>query len=140
MESSNYKITYDAEINCVVMKWDGYSTSREFRQGTETMLNMVILHKTSYVLADVENMVLISQEDRKWLEIDFLPRAINFGFGALAIVRPKNYFNKIAVEEISYKVDKDKLPICFFDTVNAAKQWLKSKSYGQNESFPAAEN
>lgn len=140
MESSNYKITYDADINCIVMKWDGYSTSREFRQGTETMLNMVILHKTSYVLADVENMVLISQEDQKWLEIDFLPRAISFGFGALAIVRPKNYFNKIAVEEISYKVDKDKLPICFFDTAYEAKQWLKSISHGDNKAASASKN
>lgn len=126
METSHYKVTFDAESNCVVMKWEGYSTSREFRQGTETMLNMVILHKTGYVLADVENMVLISQDDQKWLENDFLPRAISSGFSALAVIKPKYYFNKIAVEEISYKVDKNKLPICFFDNVKEAKQWLKS--------------
>ena len=140
MESSSYKITYDAEANCVVMKWDGYSTSAEFRQGTETMLNMVIFHNTSYVLADIENMVLISQDDQQWLEREFLPRAINFGFGALAIIRPKSYFNKVAVESISYKINPQKLPIRFFNRVADAKEWLKSIPGERSKSANASEN
>src|SRR5829696_8657988 len=106
METSTYKVYFDTELNCVIMQWDGYSTSAEFRQGTELMLNTLIRHKANFVLADIKNMVLISGEDQQWLEKEFLPRAMNFGFSGLAIIRPTSYFNKVAIESISYKIDQ----------------------------------
>jgi len=75
-------------------------------------------------LADIKDMVLIGMEDQKWLDTDFLPRAIKFGFKTIAIINPDYYFNKVAVESISYKVDKDKLTINFFDNIEEAKEWL----------------
>ena len=30
-----YNIYFDKDINCVVMEWDGYATSKQFKQGTE---------------------------------------------------------------------------------------------------------
>jgi hypothetical protein len=61
-----------------------------------------------------------------WIE-QFLPRAIELGFKAIAIIKPDFYFNKVAVESVSYKVDKDKLEIVFFDNTEQAKEWLKTK-------------
>ncbi|MEP7264570.1 MAG: hypothetical protein ABI772_08730 [Bacteroidota bacterium] len=122
-----YNIYFNEEINAVVMEWNGYSTSSEFRQGTELMLNTLIQHRTSKVLADIKDMVLIGMDDQQWMDSDFLPRAIKFGFKAITIVKPKSYFNKVAVESISYKVDKDKLAISFFDNNIEAKEWLNDQ-------------
>lgn len=119
-----YNIYFDADINAVVMEWDGYATSQQFREGTELMLNKLIHHKTTKVLADVKDMVLIGREDQEWLNRQFLPRAIGFGFKSIAMIRPEHYFNKVAVESVSYKVDKDKLAIHFFDNMDEAKEWL----------------
>jgi hypothetical protein len=119
-----YNIYFDPEINAVVMEWDGYATSKQFKQGTELMLNTLIKHKCSKVLADIKDMKIIAMEDQQWLNEEFLPRATTFGFKAIAIVRPDFYFNKVAVETISYKVDKDKLTINFFDNIDEAKEWL----------------
>jgi len=140
METSTYKVYFDAEMNCVTMEWDGYSTSAEFRQGTELMLNTLISHKANYVLADIKNMVLIGSEDQKWVETQFIPRAISFGFAALAIVRPNSYFNKVAIESISYKVDKEKLAIGIFDNLNEAKLWLKSLANDRYNAAKASDN
>src|SRR5687767_688828 len=120
-----YNIYFDKEAGCVVMDWDGYATSEQFKQGTELMLNILIENKSSKVLADVKDMVLIGMEDQNWLDTQFLPRAVKFGFKAIAIIRPDNYFNKVAIESISYKVDKEKLAINFFDNTEDAKKWLK---------------
>ena len=120
-----YNIYFDKEINSVVMEWDGYATSNQFKEGTELMLNTLIQNNSFKVLADIKDMILIGMEDQQWLDTHFLPRAINFGFKAIAIIKPDNYFNKVAVESISYKVDKDKLLINFFDNVSEAKEWLK---------------
>ena len=119
-----YNIYFDKELNSVVMDWDGYATSKQFKQGTELMLNTLIKNNCSKVLADIKDMKIIAMEDQQWLNEEFLPRATTFGFKAIAIVKPDYYFNKVAVETISYKVDKDKLTINFFDNVTEAREWL----------------
>ncbi|MBS1602590.1 MAG: STAS/SEC14 domain-containing protein [Bacteroidetes bacterium] len=119
-----YTIFFDKDIDTVVMVWKGYSTSEEFREGTELMLNELINSGTSKVLGDVREMVLIGMEDQRWLETKFLPRAIKFGFKQIAIVTPNSYFNKVAIESVSYKVDKEKISIQFFDTREDAVKWL----------------
>ncbi len=124
--SQVYNIYFDEETGCVVMEWDGYATSEQFKQGTELMLNTLIKNNSNKVLADVKDMVLIGMEDQQWLDTQFLPRAVKFGFKAIAIIKPDSYFNKVAVESISYKVDKGKLAINFFDNTDDAKDWLKN--------------
>jgi len=119
-----YNIYFDEEINSVVMEWDGYATSKQFKQGTELMLNILIKNNCTKVLADIKDMKIIAMEDQQWLNEEFLPRATSFGFKTIAIVKPDFYFNKVAVETISYKVDKDNLTINFFDNIGEAKAWL----------------
>jgi hypothetical protein len=122
-----YNIYFDSDIKTVVMQWEGYATSSQFKEGTEFMLNTLIKHKCDKVLADTREMVLIGREDQQWLEQHFLPRAIEFGFKAIALITPRHYFNKVAVENISYKVDKEKLAINFFDNIEEAKAWLQGR-------------
>src|SRR5690349_8978874 len=111
-----YNIYFDRSTNIVVMEWDGYATSRQFREGTELMLNTLIKHDTGKVLADVKDMLMIGMEDQQWLVADFLPRAIKFGFKAIAIVKPDYYFNKVAIESISDRMNEG-LALKIFDTV-----------------------
>jgi len=122
--TETYNIYFDEAMNAVVMEWDGYATSKQFKEGTELMLNTLIRHQCSKVLADIKDMKIIAMEDQQWLNEDFLPRATKFGFEAIAIIKPDFYFNKVAVETISYKADKDKLTINFFDNTEEAKEWL----------------
>lgn len=121
-----YQIYFDEASGCVIMKWNGYATSSQFRQGTELMLNTLIKHHATKVLGDIRDMVLIGMDDQQWLDTDFLPRAIKFGFKAIAIVKPVHYFNKVAVESVSYKVDQEKLSINFFESAEEAMAWLNS--------------
>lgn len=125
-----YSAYFDEIYNHVVMEWNGYATSRQFKEGTELMLNTLIRHNASKVLADIRDMIIIGMDDQKWLDTDFIPRAIHFGFRAIAIVKPVSYFNKVAVESISYKIDKEKLMINFFDSREEAGQWLRNVHVG----------
>ena len=121
-----YDIFYELETGLVVMNWKGYATSAQFREGTELMLKVLVKNKASMVLADIRDMLVIGMEDQEWLQKQFLPRAINFGFRAIAMITPKSYFNKVAVETVSYKVDQDKLTINFFNTPEEAREWLNT--------------
>jgi hypothetical protein len=119
-----YTIYFQEDIDSVIMEWKGYSTSKEFKAGTELMLNTLIKNNTFKVLADIKDMTIIAREDQEWLDQEFLPRATDFGFRVLAIVTPEQYFNKVAVESIWSKVDKNKLTINFFETARDAEEWL----------------
>ncbi len=124
-EAKVYQIYYDNLVDAVVMEWRGYATSEEFKAGTELMLENLIKNKTFKVLADIKDMTIIAREDQEWLNTEFLPRATELGFKVIAIVKPDHYFNRVAVESISYKVDKNKLAINFFETVAQARTWLR---------------
>lgn len=124
MQATVYNVYYDELLKCVVMQWQGYATSNEFREGTELMLNTLISNKCSGVLADISKMVIISQEDQRWLETNFLPRAVRFGFKKIALIKPASYFNKVAIETINSKINKDQLTLEIFDNVDDAKSWL----------------
>ena len=108
------------------MEWAGYATSEGFREGTELMLNTLIKNNCEKVLANIKDMTLIGSEDQQWLDKNFLPRAIKFGFKKIAIVKPSSYFNKVAIETISEKIDKENITINHFDTVEDATAWLKA--------------
>ena len=114
MAQQTYNIYFDKDINAVVMEWDGYATSAQFKEGTELMLQTLKQNNAYKVLADIKDMVLIGMEDQQWLEKDFIPRAIQAGFKAIAFIRPDYYFNKVAVESVSYKIDKEQLQLSFF--------------------------
>ena len=129
LENKVYNIYPDMDARVIIMDWEGYATSDQFREGTETMLNLLIEQRVHKALANIRDMTLIGMEDQKWMETNFLPRAIRFGFKACAIVNPTSYFNKVAVEAISFKVEKEKLLISFFDTPEEAKNWLNSLDF-----------
>jgi hypothetical protein len=68
MATDTYNIYFVQDLNSVVMEWDGYATSIEFKEGTELMLKTLIKHNTFKVLADFKDMMLIGSEDQKWLD------------------------------------------------------------------------
>ena len=124
--SKPYTIFFDEEFQCIVMDWDGYATSIQFREGTEFMLKLLKEHNVHKVLADIKDMTLISGEDQNYVQYNFLPRAIEGGFRAIAIVRPTSYFNAVAIETISYRVKKTVVQMRVFDDVDQARAWLSS--------------
>jgi hypothetical protein len=124
--TETYHIQFDPAINAVVMEWNGYSNSNEFREGTEFMLNTMIQHKTSKVLALLKDMTLIGSEDQVWLEKQFLPRAVKFGFKTIAIVRPQSHFNSVAIESVKEKANGMNLSINIFNTTDEAIELLKN--------------
>ncbi|UII31434.1 STAS/SEC14 domain-containing protein [Fulvivirga ulvae] len=118
-----YNIQYDPAQNWVNMKWEGYISSAEFREGTELMLNLLIKNNANKVLADIEHMLLIDKEDQEWLISYFLPRAIRFGFRAIALLKPISTFNSNVIESISSHINQE-ISIKVFNNIEKARDWL----------------
>lgn len=123
-----YHIYFDKVKEYVVMEWNGYANSQEFRAGTEKMLEQLEKHKASKVLADIKNMVLIAQSDQAWLQDYFIPKAIERGFQKIAIVKPDHYFNQVALQTIAAQTKRHALTMEFFEDRLSAGNWLSKES------------
>jgi hypothetical protein len=119
------KIDYDADIPCVVMIWKGYATSAAFREGNAQVLAQITQRRASKLLGDVTDFVLIGAEDQAWLNEVWIPRAVHAGLRKVALVQPSFYFNRVAIDSVAQKLDRDRVELGFFDNRDAAKEWLR---------------
>lgn len=119
-----WTVDYDAEVPCVVMTWQGYATSKVFRDANEKIVDVIARHKTAKMLADVKYFVLIGAEDQAWLASDWIPRAIEAGMKTIAMVTPTFHFNRVAVEAVVQKMDRERLTVEFFADRKQALAWL----------------
>jgi hypothetical protein len=93
------------------------------------MYSLIREHKASKILADIKDMTLIGREDQDYTVYSFLPRAIESGFRAIAIVKPLSYFNAVAVETIGYRIKDTVVQMRVFDNRQEAFTWLKSLDF-----------
>ncbi|WP_207426616.1 hypothetical protein [Pedobacter sp. SYSU D00535] len=119
-----YHIYYQETEKMVVMDWDGYATSSEFHAGTAFMFELVQNYKCSKVLADVKDMLMISQDDQKWLAEEFIPKLVRTGVDMVAMVCPQHYFGKVAAESLTQKANELNLDCRIFRDAAAARDWL----------------
>ena len=119
-------IDYDAEVPCVVMIWKGYATSAAFRDSNARVLTEITERRASKLLGDVTDFVLIGAEDQAWLNEVWIPRAMHAGLRKVALVQPSFYFNRVAIDSVAQKVDRDRVELGFFDNRDAAKVWLSA--------------
>lgn len=122
-KNDQYKTYWDGANGWIVMDWDGYANSQQFIQGIENMYKLIKEHNASRALANLRDMTLIALQDQYYI-YSFLPRAIEAGFRAIAIVKPTSYFNAVAIETLQYRVNETVVQMRVFDDKELAKQWL----------------
>lgn len=124
-DNKTFAVSYNPEIPCVVMTWQGYASSEEIREGSLDTLLLLREKKVSKVIADTRNMKLITAQDRQWISEVFIPQAAKEGFRVCAFVKSTDYHNRLSVENITYKIDPKQLNVEWFDTFSDAENWLK---------------
>jgi hypothetical protein len=124
--SEVYTITYDTDLKAVIGIWKGYATSTQFRVGTEEQLAVMVAKQTSKMLVDLKEMALIGKDDQDWMDKSYIPKSIEEGLKVVAVVQPDYYFNKVAVDSIIFKINKQELKVNYFSTLDEAKAWLKN--------------
>ena len=124
-EKRDFQLSYAVDVPCVVMAWRGYHDSASFRAHNEQVLEFVAERRASKMLCDIRTFVLIGATDQEWLNASWLPRAMRAGLRTCAIVTPTFYFNRVAVRSVADRVDSTALRIEYFDSAEAARDWLK---------------
>lgn len=112
------------EKKLVKITWKGKCTSDQYREIFLMMLEKQPKLKLTRYLSDIRNQSVISPEDRKWFENVALPRAVEQGLKAAAVVFSGNVFKKYYLNVILASTNKFKLPFKVFLDENEADAWL----------------
>lgn len=126
-----YTADFDERVGCLLCKWTGYATSKQFREGMLIQLGMLIARQCDKMLVDLKDMVIIGREDQEWMDRTYMPLAIQGGLRMVAIVPSAYYFNKVAVESVVFRIDQAKVTVNYFSTVDEAKTWFSPPVSGK---------
>lgn len=126
IKNSYYVLSYHSDISYVSLAIYGYTPTPEFQAFSERLLDALIYYKVNKALVDIREMKLITAEDQHWLLEDWLPRAIEIGHNACAVVNSKYFFNRIAIGSIVDNVKATGFNLQLFEDTDKATEWLKN--------------
>lgn len=120
------EICYDSEIKLGKIEWKTKTSTEEYQYAFITLLEYARNHPSDNLLSDIRKQSVVSPENRKWFELEMLPKAIDAGLKRVAIVFDGNVFKKYYINMILKVTNKFALPMKVFNSEEEAMTWLKS--------------
>jgi hypothetical protein len=122
-------LSLDETVPC--LEWIGkrYMTSQIFRDSEEKSLKFYLQYKRKYPrlewFVDAREIGPLSPQDTQWVVDEILPEFATAGLKKEAFVVPTSALGKMVVKNYESQAGM-KVEIKVFDTVSAAKNWLKA--------------
>lgn len=128
-ENKNVTIIYYEDKDYLLVKWNGFIRSEEFREAAGEIIKAVEKTRSKFVLSDNTKWKVISPNDHGWAAYNWFPEAEAKGVRRLATVLSSDYFNRAAEKSIEGMADVDCMEIRNFTEPDEALTWLiESKS------------
>jgi hypothetical protein len=127
-ENEYVRLSIDESVPC--LEWIGkkYMPSEAFRTSEEKSLQLYRESKKKYPqlewLVDARDIGVVSSQDMQWVIDKILPRFALAGLTKEGFVVPKSAIGKMTVKNYISAAGKT-IEMKVFDTVEAAKNWLK---------------
>ena len=93
-DSPHLTIHWDPDASCVHLEWKGFVHGEKGRTGLNMGLDFFKTKSTNRWLADTRQLRVVPEEDLKWINEDWFPRAIAAGVRRMALVVPESVLAK----------------------------------------------
>ncbi len=125
-DNSVAAISVNQNDGVVEVQWKQPPTSSEFREVLSKGVEFISENKFTKWIGDVRELGAILDEDQKWSNEMWFPKAIEAGVNKIAIVISDDVFNQLSVEEIMSKVDTLNVTSHYFSSKEEALQWVNN--------------
>jgi hypothetical protein len=119
-------VTWDADVKCVELRFRGYIEGDELRAAALSVLKLLETHRASKVLTDSRDLRALTQEDQRWIDVEWTQKAKSTGLAYNAVVLPKSAIAKMSVAAVMKKIP-NQIEFAYFASVEEARAWLRSK-------------
>jgi len=121
-------IYHETENKLLHLKWKGFASSEDFRDGLIFALEAVKDFQIEHWLGNLKQMESIHPADEEWASQVWFPQIAETSLRKMAIVTSLDYFNNTSVKRIiNTIVPKLNFETRYFVDVIIAKDWLTSK-------------
>jgi hypothetical protein len=117
-------VTWDQSAQLVMVKWEGWADSTEFKELLEAEILALQQHRGSRLLADCRQQKVINPADQERANREWLPRALAAGLKRFAVVLPISGLAEMNIRDALGKVPDTALQVAYFATVEEGKAWL----------------
>ncbi|HZF56493.1 MAG TPA: STAS/SEC14 domain-containing protein [Polyangiaceae bacterium] len=125
-ECSGAVVSWDPAVKCVVLRFRGYIEGDDLRNASLSVLKLLEMHRANKVLTDSRDMHALTQEDQRWLDVEWKAKATATGVAYNALVLPKSTIAKLTVNAVMKKIPNE-IQIAYFSTPEEANKWLSSR-------------
>lgn len=124
--SEECDIFYNSDIHAIQSLWKGlYVEGERLREIFNELINALSIKKTSVIIADARNMLIIPHKDQEWTIENWYPRACKAGFRYQGLILSKDTFNELTVKKISKTYDEELITTEYFQSPSDAIEWAK---------------
>jgi hypothetical protein len=118
-------ISYDKDVNAVVLKWLTTPTTSEFREGLDALIPAMEYFRTGKLITDTTYLGTLYPHDQEWAATDWLNRALKVGYSHIAIILPDDIFTRMSVEDTMSQVAEGITGAAYFNRLEPAGEWMK---------------
>lgn len=118
-------VTWDESTRTVVVEWEGWANTAEFRALLDAELKALKDHRGRLVLADCRLQRVLNVADLERADEDWIPRAIEAGLKRFAVVLPISDLAAAQVRERLADGPPSGFRVAYFSTFEDARAWLQ---------------
>ena len=126
-ETDIYTIEWDDEIDTVVFTWTDFATGDRFKEGANALLEAFERSDSSKVINDTSGIQAHNEEDKAWLQEEWVPKIIDAGMEYNAIVHQESVISEMDIEEFSEGVEDLPYEVHVTSSLDDAREWMAGK-------------
>ncbi len=124
-ETPYLSISYNADIPTLIVKWVGFTSSQQFRDGIDKVFEFMAEKKITSTITDISEHKVISTEDQEYAATRSVEYTQQFGNVKRALITPQDVFARFSIKQVNAQVSKqDNQDRRFFGSIEDAKEWL----------------
>jgi hypothetical protein len=111
------------------LKWKGFATSAQFREGLRVALELVREKEVEYWLGDLKFMEVILPQDEEWATTIWFPAIAATGLKKMAIITSLDFLNNSAVKRmVTASAPHNTYETRYFVDAGEAASWLEENN------------
>lgn len=118
----------DEAEQCIWAEWKGVPAGDPMKNAFEVALRLITEKGVRKWLADTRNLGTMDPADVKWVNDEWVPRAVAAGIRWMAFVAPKKVVMQLAVQSFMSRINDRELANGYFDSLEAARAWLATQA------------
>ena len=124
-DAPHITILWDETSKCVVLEWRGFVHGEMAYDALNRGIDLLKAKGAKRWLGDMRKLKVWGEEEMKWINEDWFPRAFDGGLRRLAYVIPESALAQMALKRMMRKVKDGVCETAYFSDPDEARRWLR---------------